>query len=117
MHFETPSRPQTCGTPVTPSAFANETTSDSPLHRFSRSMLAERRSSYDTAGYDLQALRAASDAERLVIEALLLRRDNRDWRDFEALVALDTPQARAAVSAALVLTSAKHLDLDDVARA
>jgi hypothetical protein len=56
---------------------------------------------HDGVGYDLDALREASPAERGVIESMLLRRSPLEWRDVEALALLDTPRAREALRAAM----------------
>lgn len=73
---------------------------DTPLNRFRRSMQIGFDQWHDGIGYDLEALRAASLEERAAIEALLLSRAAADWRDVEALAALDTPRAREALMAA-----------------
>ena len=49
---------------------------------------------HDGVGYDLDAIREASQDERQAIEILLFNRGTRDWRDVEALAALDTARAR-----------------------
>ena len=51
----------------------------------------------DGVGYDLGVLRSATPRERDEIERLLLARGVRDWRDVEALAALDTPRARESL--------------------
>ena len=66
---------------------------------------------HDGVGYDLDAIREASQDERQAIEILLFNRGTRDWRDVEALAALDTAGARAA------LRQAKHSRDHDVALA
>ena len=66
---------------------------------------------HDGVGYDLDAIREASQDERQAIEILLFNRGTRDWRDVEALAALDTAGARAA------LRQAKHSRDHDVAMA
>lgn len=55
---------------------------------------------HDGIGYDLSLLRSASAEELAAIEALLLARSVDDWRDVEALAALDSPRARVALQAA-----------------
>jgi hypothetical protein len=77
-----------------------------PLQRFERSMIIDYEKWHDGIGYDLDALRAAAPAERAAIERLLIDGGVDDWRDVEALAALATPRARAALQAAL--TSADH---------
>jgi hypothetical protein len=56
---------------------------------------------HDGIGYDLDALRAMSPAEKKSTETMLIRRGARDWRDIEALACFDTPEARAAIKAAM----------------
>lgn len=51
-------------------------------------------------GYDLAALARMTPAERASVETSLLH-GLRDWRDVQALAALDTPRARAALRRAL----------------
>lgn len=48
-------------------------------------------------GYDLEALRAMEPDEQFRIEHRLLGRVDQDWRDLDALLALRTDTARAAV--------------------
>jgi hypothetical protein len=73
--------------------------SDSAAERFARSMALDYERWHDGIGYDLDALRAATPAERVAIEAMLLAHAPRSWCDVEALAALDTPRARAALAA------------------
>lgn len=47
--------------------------------------------------YDLDALRELDPDEQFRVEQWLLARAGNDWRDLEALLALGTPTARAAV--------------------
>lgn len=69
--------------------------------RFARSMEIDYEKWHDGIGYDLEVLRAAPPADRAAIERLLLARGTKDWRDVEALAALDTPAAQAALRKAL----------------
>ncbi len=71
------------------------------LGRFERSMVIDYEKWHDGIGYDLEALAAATPAERSAIETMLLRRGERDWRDVEALAALATPLADKALQAAM----------------
>jgi hypothetical protein len=71
------------------------------LGRFERSMVMDYEKWHDGIGYDLEALAAATPAERSAIEAILLHRGTNDWRDVEALAALDTPAANQALTAAI----------------
>lgn len=76
------------------------------VSRFRASMVIDRDRWRDGIGYDVGVLDEASDEERSAIERILLARGVRDWRDVEALAALDTPRARAA----LVVASADGTD-------
>jgi len=80
--------------------------SDSPLDRFEKSFQIDHEKWHDGIGYDLDAIREASPEERASIEALLLQRGVRDWREVEALAALKSPRARAALRSAM--TSHRH---------
>jgi len=71
------------------------------LRRFEDSMVMNFDKWHDGVGYDLDALRAMEPDEKCLIEAMLLRRGARDWRDIEALACIDTPQARAAIQGAM----------------
>ena len=73
---------------------------DSAAARFRRSMELDYVRWRDGDGYDLDAIAQASPADRAVIEALLLPRGVTDWRDVEALAALATPGALAALESA-----------------
>ena len=73
-------------------------TADTPLEKFKRSMVIDYEKWHDGIGYDLDAIAAASPEERGYIEMLLLQRGAADWRDVEALAALDTPRARAVLT-------------------
>lgn len=74
---------------------------ESPLERFEASMAIGYEEWHDGIGYDIGAIAAASPAERAAIEAMLVPRAAQDWRDVEALAALDSPAARAALLHAL----------------
>jgi len=69
--------------------------------RFERSMAMNYEKWHDGIGYDLEAFGSATQAERRQIETLLLAHGIQDWRDVEALAALDTPLANMALQAAL----------------
>jgi hypothetical protein len=81
-------------------------TSDSLLDRFEQSLQMNYEKWHDGIRYDLDAIREASPEERASIEALLLQRGARDWRDVEALAVLNSPQAREALRSAM--TSHDH---------
>jgi hypothetical protein len=74
------------------------------LEQFAASMVIDYEKWHDGAGYDLHLLPQMTAAERETLEAELMQklRRNGDWRDLEALAALDTPASRAAVEAARV---------------
>lgn len=71
------------------------------VRRFRESMVIDYEKWHDGVGYDLDALRAATPAERKEIESLLVARGASDWRDVEALAALGTPAAREALEYAM----------------
>jgi hypothetical protein len=71
------------------------------LIRFQDSMVMNYEKWHDGVGYDLESLRLMSPAERKSTEALLIRHGVNDWRDVEALAFLDTPEAKAAIKAAI----------------
>lgn len=67
------------------------------LARFRRSMQIGYSQWRDGEGYDLAALGALTETERRVIEPELIARATQDWRDVQALAALATPAADAAL--------------------
>jgi hypothetical protein len=71
------------------------------LGRFERSMAIDYEKWHDGTGYDMEALRAATGAERAAIEEVLLSRGVEDWRDVEALAALGGAQADRMLTAAM----------------
>ena len=75
--------------------------SGSAADRYARSMEIDYEKWHDGIGYDLEILRAASPEDRAEIERLLLARRAKDWRDVEALAALGSPAAHAALRKAL----------------
>ncbi len=92
------------------------------VDRFRESMVCTYDRWHDGIGYDLEILKTATPEELVEIEELLLPRATDDWRDVEALAALDSPRARVALRKALkssnhqvraaVLTHAPHLVSD-----
>ena len=76
-------------------------TPGSALARFEASMVMDFDKWHDGIGYDLDAIAQATPDERAAIEKLLVPRATSDWRDVEALAALDTPGARKALEHAL----------------
>ena len=73
----------------------------SDYQRFLDSMNIDYMKWHDGIGYDLDALRQLSPAERHKAEGVLLARGCQDWRDVEALNELGTDRALAALWAAL----------------
>ena len=69
--------------------------------RFAASMEGSMESWREGTGYDLALLKSATPEELASIEELLLSRPVDDWRDVEALAALDSPRARVALRKAL----------------
>jgi hypothetical protein len=86
---------------VPPEANAGGGTSVNPVQRFKRSMVGDFDQWHDGIGYDLEALRAMSPAERESTEAMLIRRGAGDWRDVEALACFPTPAAKATLRTAM----------------
>jgi hypothetical protein len=74
----------------------------SALDRFKESMAIDYAKWREGEGYDLESLQDMSQFELDGVESLLIERLRRDgdWRDVEALAALDTENARTAVLAA-----------------
>ena len=56
---------------------------------------------HEGIGYDLETLKTASPRERAEIEGLLVGREIRDWRDVEALAALNSPRAKVLLQKAI----------------
>ncbi|MCP4968934.1 MAG: hypothetical protein GY926_27365 [bacterium] len=84
-----------------PSRAAVAAASDSLLDRFKRSLEIDYEKWREGTGYDLDAIRDASVADRASIESLLRQRGVRGWRDVEALWVLDSPRARDAMRSAI----------------
>jgi hypothetical protein len=59
-------------------------------------------------GYDLGLLQRATPEERTTIETILVMRGARDWRDVEALAALDSPRTRAMLRETLARGPREH---------
>jgi hypothetical protein len=72
-----------------------------PLQRFEASMEIGFEEWHDGIGYDIEAIRIASQAERDAIEQLLLNHWPRDWRDIEALAEINTKCARETIKKAI----------------
>lgn len=63
----------------------------SPYDRFMESMKIDYYKWHDGIGYDLDALNELTGNELKQVEDLLISRKDSDWRDVEALAALNTP--------------------------
>ncbi|MEO7412595.1 MAG: hypothetical protein ABIZ81_04500 [Opitutaceae bacterium] len=70
------------------------------LARFKASMEIDYEKWHDGIGYDLDLIKQANPEELKAIEDLLIERRNSDWRDVEALAALNSPRANDALKAA-----------------
>ena len=64
---------------------SDNSSSVSPLQRFEKSMVIDYEKWHDGVGYDVDALRSASQAERKAIEQMVIHHSPRGWRDIEAL--------------------------------
>ena len=69
--------------------------------RFMESMKIDFYKWHDGIGYDLDALNELDNREIRELEALLISRKDSDWRDVEALAALNTPFSIQALRDAL----------------
>jgi hypothetical protein len=94
---------------VAPRAVPEKRPVDGPTHartlsvveRFENGMEMDYEKWHDGTGYDLSILKEASPADIVDIERLLLSRGTNDWRDVEALAALNTIKAKKALKGAL----------------
>jgi hypothetical protein len=73
----------------------------SALQRFLDSMPMDFERWHDGIGYDLAALAEMTAEEREELEVLLLSRGVNDWRDVQALAALNTERSLAALRHAM----------------
>jgi hypothetical protein len=71
------------------------------IAHFAASMEGTMESWREGTGYDLALLKSATPEEFASIEEMILSRPVEDWRDVEALAALDSPRARVALRKAL----------------
>lgn len=70
----------------------------SALQRVLDSMVMDLERWHDGIGYDMAALAEMSGDERDELESILLSRGVNDWRDVQALAALNTERSLAALS-------------------
>jgi hypothetical protein len=80
---------------------SGKSNSVSPLRRFQKSMEIDYEKWHDGIGYDIDAIRLASQTERQAIEQMLIHHTPRDWRDIEALAEIDTRSARETIKNAI----------------
>jgi hypothetical protein len=94
--------------PLASSVAARDNSHDSPLvARFRSSMVIDYEKWHDGIGYDLSLIKSATPEERAEIEKILLARNASDWRDVEALAALNSTAARKALKGALKSSKAE----------
>src|SRR3990170_392922 len=80
---------------------SGKSSSVSPLRSFEKSMEIDYEKWHDGIGYDIDAIRLASQKEQKAIEQMLIRHSPRDWRDIEALAKIDSQSAREAIKDAM----------------
>jgi hypothetical protein len=73
----------------------------SPFQRFKKSMQIDYEKWHDGIGYDIDAIKLASQAESKVIEQMLINRSPLDWRDIEALAQINSKNAREILKNAI----------------
>jgi hypothetical protein len=93
--------PESNSETANPKGDSGELSSVSPLGRFEKSMEINYEKWHDGIGYDLDALKLASQTERFAIEQMLIKHSPRDWRDIQALAQIDTKRARETIRNAL----------------
>jgi hypothetical protein len=84
-----------------PKADSGKSSPVSPLQRFEKSMEIDYEKWHDGIGYDIDAMKLASQTERKTIEQMLIHHSPRDWRDIEALSEIDTKDAHEAIKHAM----------------
>jgi hypothetical protein len=72
-----------------------------PLQRFEASMKIGFEEWHDGIGYNIAAIRIASQVELESIEQMLINHSPRDWRDIEALAEIHTKRARETIKKAI----------------
>ena len=65
------------------------------VDRFRDNMVMDYERWHDGIGYDLELIKKATPEELVEIEDILINGGVNDWRDVEALAALDSPRAKA----------------------
>ncbi len=79
----------------------NNSSSLMPLQRFKESMKIGFEEWHDGIGYDIGAIRIASQKELDEIEQILINHNPRDWRDIEALAEINTKCAHKTIKEAI----------------
>ncbi|MEO5958049.1 MAG: hypothetical protein ABIZ49_14490, partial [Opitutaceae bacterium] len=74
---------------------------ETAVDRFRESMVMNYERWHDGIGYAVDILKTATPEDLVEIESLLVSRSVDDWRDVEALAALDSPRARVVLRKAL----------------
>jgi len=83
--------------------------SSSPaLQKFAESMKIGYMEWHDGVGYDLESLKQISGDELKQVEALLISRVERDWRDVETLAEIDSEETLLALKSAI---NSKNLEV------
>ena len=75
--------------------------SQGAIARFEQSMVMDYDKWREGTGYDLSILQSCTPEELVDIERMLITNGVRDWRDVQALAALDSPRARVLLKDAL----------------
>src|SRR6185295_8635034 len=78
-----------------------ELSDETAVGRFRDSMRIDYEKWHDGVGYDIDIIRNATPDDLVEIETLLVQRPVADWRDVEALAALDSPRARSLLNKTL----------------
>lgn len=71
------------------------------VEKFLKSMEMDYQKWHNGDSYDLKALKELNAEELKQVEAVLIPRKDKDWRDVEALAEINTPTALEAVKACL----------------
>lgn len=77
------------------------------LERFEASMVIDYEKWHEGIGYDIDIIKQATAEELVEIEDLLVRRGISDWRDVEALAAVNSPRAKVLLRKALQSSKAE----------
>jgi hypothetical protein len=87
--------------PIRRSCYSPDPSNKPALPRFLDSMKIGYFQWHDGIGYDLDALNEMNQDEIRQVESLLIARKDSDWRDVEALAALNTPDTIQALKECL----------------